>query len=106
MSFVRAMSMGELWNEDMVGVRVDGVAVLLVRHGGEVFAYEDRCAHQGVPLSQGRLRGATLTCSAHEWQYDVCTGRGTNPQGVCLTRLPVRIVDDSIWVDPAAGGES
>jgi nitrite reductase/ring-hydroxylating ferredoxin subunit len=40
-----------------------------------------------------------LTCSAHGWQYDARSGRGCNPTGVALLRLPVEIRGADIWVD-------
>ncbi|WP_437735604.1 Rieske 2Fe-2S domain-containing protein [Sorangium sp. So ce1335] len=45
-----------------------------VRRGGEVHALDDRCPHQGYPLSQGALRGGVLTCAWHNWKFDVATG--------------------------------
>ncbi|MGK3996399.1 Rieske 2Fe-2S domain-containing protein [Sorangium sp. So ce1024] len=45
-----------------------------VRRGDEVHALDDRCPHQGYPLSQGALRGGVLTCTWHNWKFDVATG--------------------------------
>jgi hypothetical protein len=64
-----------------------------------VFAYEDRCAHLGVALSEGTLHGRTLTCRAHQYTYDAETGRGENPRNVCLQSFPLRIAAGAICVD-------
>ncbi|WP_437782599.1 Rieske 2Fe-2S domain-containing protein [Sorangium sp. So ce1097] len=45
-----------------------------VRRGDGVHALDDRCPHQGYPLSQGALRGGVLTCAWHNWKFDVATG--------------------------------
>jgi toluene monooxygenase system ferredoxin subunit len=90
-TFRRAAALDEIWSGDMLGCEVAGRKVLLVRVEESVFAYEDRCAHLGVPLSRGRLAGTRLTCYAHEWQYDVATGRGINPASACLRAFPVRV---------------
>ena len=82
--------------------RVDGVDVFLTTHGSEIHAYEDRCAHLGRPLHDGIVRGRTLICRAHGWEYDTVTGDGTNPCGVRLRRFPVRVEQGEIWVDVAA----
>src|SRR2546422_8304316 len=79
-----------------------GRKVLLVRLDGDVYAYEDRCAHLGVPLSQGTLDGDVLTCSAHHYQYDVRTGRGINPKCVSVSAYPVKIDGSDVFVDPSA----
>ncbi|WP_437591547.1 Rieske 2Fe-2S domain-containing protein [Sorangium sp. So ce1000] len=45
-----------------------------VLRAGEVHALDDRCPHQGYPLSQGALRGGVLTCAWHNWKFDVASG--------------------------------
>jgi toluene monooxygenase system ferredoxin subunit len=83
----------------MRGVVVHGRKVLLVRTDDGVHAYEDRCAHQGALLSEGTLAGRVLTCSAHQWQYDACTGAGINPSSARLVSFPVEVVGDDVFVD-------
>jgi toluene monooxygenase system ferredoxin subunit len=98
-SFRRAAAVDELWVGEMKGVVVDGVRVLLVSLDEGVRAYEDRCLHKGVALSAGRLAGTRLVCSAHAWEYDVGSGRGLNPDRVCLRAFPVEIAGGEIRVD-------
>jgi toluene monooxygenase system ferredoxin subunit len=100
-SYRKVADPADLWPGEMRVVVVDGVQVLIANLDGEVVAYEDRCAHQGVPLSRGRLDrpSCALTCSAHGWQYDLRTGAGINPKGVALRRLPVKIDAGGIWVE-------
>jgi toluene monooxygenase system ferredoxin subunit len=99
MSFRRVMPLGELWRGEMIARVVDGKKVLLLRVEDEVFAYEDRCAHLGVALSEGRLEGTTITCSAHHYQYDALSGRGVNPRDVCLKPFAVKLEAGDIFVD-------
>jgi toluene monooxygenase system ferredoxin subunit len=80
MPFQPTIADAELWDGDMTSSRLDDHDVLLVRHNGVVYAYENRCAHLGVALSEGRLDGHVLTCGAHHWQYDVRSGTGVNPE--------------------------
>jgi toluene monooxygenase system ferredoxin subunit len=87
-----------LWSGEMLGSFAGGCRVLLVNHEGVLYAYHDRCPHLGVPLSKGRLHGDVLTCSAHEWQYDVRTGRGINPRCAALETLPIEVKDGAVWV--------
>jgi toluene monooxygenase system ferredoxin subunit len=93
----------ELWTGEMRACAVAGRAFVLIDCGGEVSAFADRCAHQGFPLHKGRLEGTTLTCAAHEWQYDACTGAGINPQTVSLRRYPVEVRGQDIWIDIDGG---
>lgn len=99
MAFVRVAAVDDLWSGEMRGYVVRGQKVLLVRIDESIYAYEDRCAHLGVPLSKGKLEGCLLTCSAHQWQYDVRTGAGVNPASVRLRAVPVEVSGQHIAVD-------
>jgi toluene monooxygenase system ferredoxin subunit len=104
MSFCRATRIDALWSGEMLGLSLSSAGgrrlrILLVNLDGTVHAYEDRCAHQGVELSRGRLVGRLLTCSAHGWTYDLQTGEGVNPIGARLRPIPVKIDGDDILVE-------
>ena len=92
-----------LWIGEMVGVEVDGRRVLVVNVDGDICAYEDRCLHKSLPLSQGKLVGTRLLCRAHEWQYDARTGQGINPAGVALRRYEVQFDEGEILVKVDVG---
>ena len=99
MTFKPALRQDDLWIGEMTAVKVEGRPVLLVNVEGTVCAYEDRCRHLAHPLSLGTLTGNRLVCAAHSWEYDACTGRGLNPDGVALRRYAVRIASGEILVD-------
>lgn len=99
MGFLRALATDELWLGEMRGLLLDGRRVLLVRTEQGVRAYEDRCAHLGIPLSSGTFEGGRITCRAHHFQYDASTGLGVKPESVRLVAFPVRIEGDGIFVD-------
>jgi toluene monooxygenase system ferredoxin subunit len=96
-------TLDDVWTGEMVGVEVEGRPILLVDVEGTVCAYEDRCRHKGVRLSEGKLDGFVITCAAHGWQYDARTGQGVNPEGVALPRYEVRIAGDDILIDLPEG---
>jgi toluene monooxygenase system ferredoxin subunit len=103
-SFVKAATLDDVWAGEMRPVSVDGTRVLLVNVDGDVSAFADRCAHQGVPLSEGRFEAGTIVCSVHGWTYDARTGHGVNPPSACLARFPVRTEGDVILVDVGTAG--
>jgi toluene monooxygenase system ferredoxin subunit len=83
----------------MVGVSLGYVDVLLVHlASGEIHAYDNRCPHAGSRLSEGHLGATILRCPAHQWEFDVRTGRGINPIDCKLRRYPVKVVDGDILV--------
>ena len=104
MAFVPVLAASLLPPGRMAGVRVGELKVLLVNIAGVVYAYEDRCAHQQVELSDGQLEGTILTCWAHQWQYDVVRGVGVNPEPVAMRRFAARVEGGQVLVDVTAGG--
>lgn len=106
MNFVRALGEDELWLGEMRGLLLEGRRVLLVRTEQGVRAYEDRCAHLGLPLSNGTCEGGRITCRAHHFQYDAGTGCGLRPESVRLRPFPVRVEGDGIFVDVSRDMES
>ena len=81
-------------------VLVDGLRLVLVRVGDEVHAVDDVCAHQGGPLSEGKLSGTRLTCPWHGWMYDVRSGQCLMPtRGGAVPSYPVRVENGDILLE-------
>lgn len=95
---VEVCAADDLWEGDMQSFDVGEHEVLLVNVDGQVHAWHGVCPHQSVALVEGSLEGKVLTCRAHLWQFDVCTGRGINPATACLKEFPVRVVDGKVRV--------
>ncbi len=56
----------------------DGQRLACVRRAeGGVDVLDDRCPHEGYPLSQGRVADGVLTCKWHNWKFDLPTGECT-----------------------------
>ena len=48
--------------------------VVCVRQDGGASVLDDRCPHEGYPLSEGEVRDGVLTCKWHNWKFDLATG--------------------------------
>ncbi len=55
---------------------IEGVVVAVVRVGESVYAIEDRCSHQDVPLSEGSVDvfECSIECIKHGSMFDLRTG--------------------------------
>ena len=73
MAFRSVARVGEIPEGRGLCVEIDGIDVGLFRAEGRIWAMENRCPHAGIPLSEGRLEGAVVTCRAHGWDYDGAT---------------------------------
>jgi 3-phenylpropionate/trans-cinnamate dioxygenase ferredoxin subunit len=80
-------------------VVVDGTEVLICNVGGEIYAVEDICTHDGGALDQGQLDGARIECPRHGATFDVRTGEAlTLPAVMPLPKYAVRVDGDDIYV--------
>jgi nitrite reductase/ring-hydroxylating ferredoxin subunit len=74
----------QLEESTLVGVRANGVGVLLVRKDGRTYALADRCSHRGCALHEGQLGDDTVTCPCHGSTFrldgSVAKGPATAPQ--------------------------
>lgn len=77
---------------------VDGVIVAVFLDGGEYYAMDDACPHQGAPLSDGIVSDKTVTCSWHGWRFSLEDGRWLDSPRTRVTTYPVRVVGDEIQV--------
>jgi 3-phenylpropionate/trans-cinnamate dioxygenase ferredoxin subunit len=84
-------------------VRLEGVDLLLIREGNQVFACERACPHEQADLSLGRVADGRLLCPRHLASFDLHDGsisRGWPSRA--LRRYPARIRDGRIWIDAEA----
>jgi 3-phenylpropionate/trans-cinnamate dioxygenase ferredoxin subunit len=84
--FVTVAKLGDLPENDLKGLIVDGVAIVLINRDGVIHALEDSCSHEEFPLSAGELVGCEITCSLHGARFDIETG---TPRALPAV-LPVR----------------
>ena len=99
MTEVRAASLDAVPAGQPTLVEAGGLRIVLVRVGDAVYACGDVCAHQGGPLSEGKLSVFRLACPWHGWIYDVRTGVCAFPgRGASVPSYPVRVDSGEIWV--------
>lgn len=99
--WVEAGSEAELQARGRRVLKIAGKQVLLIRAGERIIACNNRCPHEGYPLSEGTLAdGCTLTCNWHNWKFNLETG-DTLVGGDRLRLYPVELRDGRIFIDVA-----
>lgn len=96
--WIEAAKLADVPPGSALEVVIEGTILALVNVDGEVHALDGMCAHQGGPLGKGVVKGCTLTCPWHGWQYDVTTGRQVLSEQIRQRRYPVRIESDTICI--------
>ena len=81
---------------------VEGIEVVVVRCGDEIFCLENVCSHEHFPLSDGEVDPGTceIECARHGAMFDLTTGE---PRSLPATRavrtFPVSVVDGQVTVE-------
>lgn len=98
-SRARVAGLGDLEPGTPLKVDVDGVAVVVVRIGDDVYALADRCSHAEASLSEGEVYDDDLEieCPEHGSTFDLRTG-----EAMCLPATkPVAVYDTEVDADGA-----
>ena len=101
-------------NGTMKEIPVKGKTIFVARVGDAFYAADNRCAHMGGKLSQGKLEGTVVTCPKHGSQFDLKDGRvvrwlkGTGFVSVIgkalkspspLTTYNIKVADNKLMVE-------
>ncbi len=62
-----------------LSAEVDGVPVIVVRCGTELYAVEDRCTHDGESLAGAEVEDCQIVCPRHGSQFCLRTGEALTP---------------------------
>lgn len=101
-NFAPAMRESDLQPDKPTRVEVNGVQIVLVRSGGQIYALSDTCSHMGCSLAEGRLEGDTIVCSCHGSTFRLQDGLVVHgPSAYSQTSYEVRITDGQIEVRSA-----
>lgn len=87
----------------VVGVDVEGRRIGVLRKGGAIYAFSNRCPHHGGPMCSGSvsgtmfpsdpdefdygLDGLVIKCPWHAYEFNVETGESVG--GIIRSRLPI-----------------
>jgi nitrite reductase/ring-hydroxylating ferredoxin subunit/uncharacterized membrane protein len=102
--FVPVLDEGELAQDELRRVEVEGVGILLSRSAaGEVCAIAATCNHFSGPLEAGEREGDTVVCPWHNSRYNLCSGEVIDGPAVFpQSRYETRVRDGRIEVKAAA----
>ena len=97
--WIKAIPMDKLAQNQKTVFRHQGKQIALFLSEQGILACNNRCPHEGYPLSEGELdERCVLTCHWHNWKFDLHTG--DNLYGGDRLRIyPVEIRDGDIWLD-------
>jgi NADPH-dependent 2,4-dienoyl-CoA reductase/sulfur reductase-like enzyme/nitrite reductase/ring-hydroxylating ferredoxin subunit len=74
LDFEKGCHIGRVPDEGMLLGHAFGEAILVARHGPELFAIGATCTHYGGPLTKGLMVDCSVRCPWHHARFDLRTG--------------------------------
>ena len=99
--FVPVAKVADLTDPGKMLVEVNDRLVVLFRIGGNYYALDDVCTHDGGPLSEGSLdtKACTIACPRHGAKFDIKNGAAlTMPATQATQSHEVKIIGDQILI--------
>lgn len=79
---------------------VAGMKLCFVSNAQGIFAFEEKCPHNGFALSAGTITsdGKSIVCPLHRYAYDMKTGRCSHGSGGAARVFPVEEREDGLYI--------
>lgn len=65
---------------------------------GMIYGLEADCKHMKASLANGKVENGIVTCSWHDWRYDLKTGECLTQPNMKLKTYEIEIENDEIFV--------
>lgn len=86
-----------------LSVEVDGIPIVIVRCGVQLYAVEDRCTHDGEPLGGAEVEACQIICPRHGAHFCLRTGEALTPPAYePLRTYKVREENGRVFVEMSA----
>ncbi|RYX95992.1 MAG: non-heme iron oxygenase ferredoxin subunit [Comamonadaceae bacterium] len=98
-TWIDAAAVGEIPDDDVVGITVDGRDIAFYGTGEGIFATDNICTHGHARLCDGFLDGYEIECPLHQGKFDVRDGRATcAPITVDVKSYPVKVEGGRVFL--------
>jgi nitrite reductase/ring-hydroxylating ferredoxin subunit/alkylhydroperoxidase/carboxymuconolactone decarboxylase family protein YurZ len=86
------MASKDLPDGEVLRKECDGFGLFIYREKRSVSVFDSRCPHKSTDIPELALKGSTLTCPKHQWEFDAksgdCIKKGNSP----LKRIESKVV--------------
>jgi 3-phenylpropionate/trans-cinnamate dioxygenase ferredoxin subunit len=104
MSWVDVAAAAAVGEAAPLSVEVEGVHLIIVRCGNDLYAVEDRCTHDGESLGEAEVQDCQVICPRHGAHFCLRTGEALTPPAYeALRTYRVREQDGRLQVESPAG---
>jgi 3-phenylpropionate/trans-cinnamate dioxygenase ferredoxin subunit len=100
MGWVDAGGAAQISDSTPLRVDLDGLALMVVRCGEEIYALDDACTHDGEPLEGAEVESCEIVCPRHGARFCLRTGAALTPPAYePLRTYAVRIENGRILIE-------
>lgn len=97
--FVTVAKTDEIKPGERIVVEINRKWIAVFNVGGQYYAIEDLCTHDGGELADGELHGHEIACVRHGARFDIRNGKVTKaPALVDVPAYEVRVEGDEVQV--------
>jgi 3-phenylpropionate/trans-cinnamate dioxygenase ferredoxin subunit len=97
--WTRVAAASEIAPGDYASAEIDGAFVAVYNIGGEFFAIDDVCTHDGGGLAGGEVQDHQVICPRHGARFCLRTGKALTPPAYePVKSYPTRVVDGNVEV--------
>lgn len=77
------MANADVKDGEVTRIECDGQGLFIYREKKSIRVFDSRCPHQNTDIPELALKGHTLTCPKHQWEFDAksgdCIKKGNSP---------------------------
>jgi nitrite reductase (NADH) small subunit/3-phenylpropionate/trans-cinnamate dioxygenase ferredoxin subunit len=96
--FVTVARVGEIPDGEGITREIGEHLVAVFNDGGQYFAINDMCPHQGASLGAGAVEDGVVACPWHAWRFRICDGTWCDNPRIKTDSYEVRVRDQEIQV--------
>jgi len=96
--YIPVAKLGDIGPGSATTVTVAGREIALFNVGGTYYALDNTCPHQGGPLAEGWIEGATVTCPWHSWCFGLADGKMTLGDFASVDAFDVRVEGETLSI--------
>lgn len=98
-AWITVARVGEIAPGNWRAVDADGARIVVFNLGGEYYAIEDVCTHDGGQLTGGTVDGDEIVCPRHGARFSIRSGAAlTAPAYEPVAKFPVRVLNGVVQV--------
>ncbi len=99
-NFVNLCNISDIPKNGMKIFNMNNIEFVIVNQNKKYYAVYNKCPHMGGSLGDGSIDDSGyLTCTLHNWQFDLETGKGTEGYEDSVPTFELDIQGDSICVN-------